>query len=58
MNKKVPFEIVEDKVSQMYSKELGDESLDDRILAIEDFIKSCGWEIDEYETFRNFGDLN
>lgn len=57
--KKVKFDIVDFQVNEMYSKELQDnESVDDRILAIEDFIKSCGWTVEEFEIYRDYGELN
>ena len=55
---KVQFEIVEARISQMFSDELqGDETLDERLIKIETFITSCGWDLDEYELHRHFGDL-
>lgn len=55
---KVQFEIVEAQISKMFSDELqGDETLDERLIKIETFIESCGWNLDEYELHRHFGDL-
>jgi hypothetical protein len=56
---KIPFEVVETQIETMFANALKeDEQLTDRLIAIEEFIESCGWDIDEYETYREFGVLN
>ena len=56
---KIAFEIVEKQIEKMFSNELkDDELLDERLIKIESFIESCGWDLDEYELYRHFGELN
>lgn len=59
MKTKIQFEIVESQVELLFSGGLKDnETVDDRLLKIEEFIISCGWDMDEYELRREFGILN
>jgi len=56
---KKDFSYVDLQVENLYSIELKEgESVHDRIISIENFIKSCGWTVEEFEIYREFGDLN
>jgi hypothetical protein len=58
-SKKVPFDVVNTQVEKLFSGGLSDtETVDDRLLAIEEFIEACGWDQDEFEQYREFGLLN
>lgn len=56
---KVPFEIVNEKVESLFNSELHEnQTVDNRLLEIEEFIEACGWSVDEFELFRQYGLLN
>ena len=56
---RVPFAVVDAQVEKMFSDELKKgESVDDRILEIEDFIRVCGWTVEEFESYRQYGLLD
>lgn len=56
---KVPFEQLNHQVELLFTSGLAEnETVDDRLLKIEDFIEVCGWDVDEFEAHRQYGDLN
>jgi hypothetical protein len=59
LDSKIPFDVVELAVQAMFEKgREEDELLVDFLNRVDDFIESCGWEIDEYESYRKNGSLN
>jgi hypothetical protein len=56
---KIRFEVVNSQVEMLFSSGLAeDETVDDRLLKIEEFISACGWNQDEFELHKEFGTLN
>jgi hypothetical protein len=56
---KVPFEIVNTEVEKMFAAgRQGSETLSDFLLRVEEFIESCGWDVDEFETKNKIKDTN
>jgi len=56
---KIQFEIVNSQVEDFFDSPLReDETVDQRLIVIEEFIGSCGWSVDEFELFREYGILN
>jgi hypothetical protein len=56
---KVPFEIVNTQVEALFAGGLKeDETVDERLLAIDEFVEACGWQADEFELYRKYGVLN
>jgi hypothetical protein len=59
IKKKIPFDIVNTQVEYFFAGGLkNNETVDDRLLAIEEFIEACGWNLEEFENYRAYGDLN
>ena len=56
---KVPFEIVEAKITSMFDAGRNeDELLTDFLEKVDAFVEACGWSLEEYELRRTYGELN
>ena len=56
---KIQFEVVNTQVEALFCSGLqDDETVDERLCKIEEFISCCGWDPEEFELYRKYGALN
>jgi len=59
MVSKIPFPVVEVQVEKFYVEGIQEgETLHEFLLKVEDFIESCGWDVDEYDARFQFGEVD
>jgi hypothetical protein len=57
--KKISFNIVNYQVNKLFDTPLEEnETVEERVEQIEKYIEACGWDIDEFEKYNYYGELN